>query len=220
MASLIVVLIIYIIFMAKSFLIVNAFEGLVIERFGKYYKTILQPGITFIVPFFDKVRARIDLREQTLDIPPQLAITKDNVTLSFDIVLFYNITNPKSAVYEIQNLRESLKYLMATALRDIVGKLKMNDVLNSRDTINDQLSKIFTEAVIKWGCQVNRVEITKIDPPKDIKDALQKENSISKKNANSETYQYSTFFKQTIQPGDVVRVLKVDGSNITIEKID
>ena len=96
----------------------------------------------------------------------------------------------------------------------------MNDALNSRDTINNQLSKIFTEAVIKWGCQVNRIEITKIDPPKDIKDALQKENSNLKKNTNSETYQYSTFFKQTIQPGDVVRVLKVDGSNITIEKID
>lgn len=209
----------YIYFFRKSFVIIKTAEAFVIERFGKYHRTLEHPGLNFIFPFFDKIRASVDLREQTIDIPLQTVITKDNIEIKTEVVIFYQILDAKNAVYEVQNLSSAIKYLTQTIMRNVIGEMELTTTLTSRDVINTQINQVLNESTDKWGCKVTRVEITNFDIPKDIKEGFQR-NSSHFNSINASTYQYSTFFKQTIQPGDVVRVLKVDGSNITIEKIN
>ena len=174
MEFIITLLILVIIVAFKSIKIVNQSEVLVIERLGKYKKTA-DAGLNIVWPFIEKVRARVDLREQTMDVQPQSVITKDNVTIKIDTVVFYQITDPKSAVYEIQNLTSSIKYLTQTTMRDVIGKMELDTTLSSRDDINGQLRQILDEATDKWGCKVTRVEIKDIDPPKDIRDSMEKQ---------------------------------------------
>ncbi len=160
--------------LAGIFRIVNQSEVLVVERLGKYSRTA-EAGLNIILPFIERVRATVDLREQTMDVQPQSVITKDNVTIKIDTVVFYQITDPKSAVYEIQNLTSSIKYLTQTTMRDVIGKMELDTTLSSRDAINAQLRQILDEATDKWGCKVTRVEIKDIDPPKDIRDSMEKQ---------------------------------------------
>ena len=174
MGPVILILIIAIFIISKTFRIVNQSEVLVIERLGKYKKTATA-GLNIVLPFIEKVRARVDLREQTMDVQPQSVITKDNVTIKIDTVVFYQITDPKSAVYEIQNLTSSIKYLTQTTMRDVIGKMELDTTLSSRDDINAQLRQILDEATDRWGCKVTRVEIKDIDPPKDIRDSMEKQ---------------------------------------------
>ena len=168
------VFIVIFIILAMSLKIVNQSEVLVIERLGRYKKTA-SAGPNLILPFIERVRARVDLREQTMDVQPQSVITKDNVTIKIDTVVFYQITDAKSAVYEIQNLTASIKYLTQTTMRDVIGKMELDTTLSSRDDINGQLRQILDEATDKWGCKVTRVEIKDIDPPKDIRDSMEKQ---------------------------------------------
>ena len=171
----IIVLIIIVIFLAaKTFRVVTQAEVLIIERLGRYHRTA-EAGLNVIVPFLDKVRAHVDLREQTMDVQPQSVITKDNVTIRIDTVVFYQITEARSAVYEIQNLQNGIKYLTTTTIRDVVGKMDLDSTFSSREQINTQLRQILDVATDKWGCKVNRVEIKDIDPPKDIRDAMEKQ---------------------------------------------
>lgn len=170
-----IVLIIIVAFIAyKTFKIVPQAEVLIIERLGRYHRTA-EAGLNVIVPFLDKIRARVDLREQTMDVQPQSVITKDNVTIRIDTVVFYQITEPRSAIYEIQNLQNGIKYLTTTTIRDVVGKMDLDSTFSSREQINTQLRQILDVATDKWGCKVNRVEIKDIDPPKDIRDAMEKQ---------------------------------------------
>ena len=170
----IVVLVVIFFIFSKIFRIVNQSEVLVIERLGKYRKTATA-GLNIVLPFIERVRARVDLREQTMDVQPQSVITKDNVTIKIDTVVFYQITDAKSAVYEIQNLTSSIKYLTQTTMRDVIGKMELDTTLSSRDDINAQLRQILDEATDRWGCKVTRVEIKDIDPPKDIRDSMEKQ---------------------------------------------
>ena len=171
----IIVLIIIVIFLAaKTFRVVTQAEVLIIERLGRYHRTA-EAGLNVIVPFLDKVRAHVDLREQTMDVQPQSVITKDNVTIRIDTVVFYQITEARSAVYEIQNLQNGIKYLTTTTIRDVGGKMELDSTFSSREQINTQLRQILDVATDKWGCKVNRVEIKDIDPPKDIRDAMEKQ---------------------------------------------
>lgn len=160
--------------LAGIFRIVNQSEVLVVERLGKYNRTA-EAGLNIIIPFIERVRTTVDLRERTMDVQPQSVITKDNVTIKIDTVVFYQITDPKSAVYEIQNLASSIKYLTQTTMRDVIGKMELDTTLSSRDAINAQLRQILDEATDKWGCKVTRVEIKDIDPPKDIRDSMEKQ---------------------------------------------
>ena len=170
-----IVLLVFVLIIAfKSIKIVNKSEVLIVERLGKYHKTATS-GLNIIIPFLDKVRARVDLREQIMDVPPQRVITKDNVTIAIDTVVFYQITEPHKAVYEIQNLRVAIQNLTTTTMRDVVGKMDLDSTFSSRAQINEQLSAILDEGTEKWGCKVYRVEIKDIDPPKDIKDAMEKQ---------------------------------------------
>ena len=171
---LIVLLVIVLIIAFKSIKIVKQSEVYIIERLGKYHK-IADAGLTIIIPFFDHVRSVVSLKQQTMDIPPQGVITKDNVTITIDTVVFYKVTDPAKAVYEIQSLRKGIEYLAITTIRDIVGKMDLDQTFSSRDMINDQLRIILDEATDQWGCRVDRVEIKDITPPADIRDAMEKQ---------------------------------------------
>ena len=171
---LVILLVIVIILAAKTIKIVNQSEVYVIERLGKFDR-IADAGLTIIVPFVNSVRSVVSLKQQTMDIPPQNVITSDNVTITIDTVVFYKITDPQKAVYEIQNLKKGIEYLAITTIRDIVGKMQLDETFSSRDIINDKLRVILDEATDIWGCKVDRVEIKDITPPADIRDAMEKQ---------------------------------------------
>ncbi len=170
----IILVAIIVVIACKSIKVVNQSEVYIIERLGKYYKTA-EAGLTLIFPFVDRVSSVVLLKELTMDIPPQGVITKDNVTINIDTVVFYQITDPEKSVYEIANLKKGIEYLAITTIRDIVGKMDLDETFGSRDNINYQLRSILDEATDKWGCKINRVEIKDINPPADIRDAMEKQ---------------------------------------------
>lgn len=169
-----VIVAIIVVILLKSIKVVRQSEVYIIERLGKFHK-VATAGLNLIIPFFDHVRAVVSLKQQTMDIPPQGVITKDNVTITIDNVVFYQITDPQKAIYEIQNLKKAIEYLAITTIRDIVGKMDLDSTFSSRDAINTQLREILDEGTDKWGCKVDRVEIKDIRPPADIRDAMEKQ---------------------------------------------
>ncbi|MBP3801844.1 MAG: paraslipin [Clostridia bacterium] len=174
MTFLLILLAIIVIIAFMSIKIVKQSEVYIIERLGKFYK-VADAGLTIILPFFDHVRSVVSLKQQTMDVPPQGVITKDNVTITIDTVVFYQITDPAKAVYEIQNLKKGIEYLALTTIRDIIGKMSLDETFSSRDGINNKLRIVLDEATDRWGCKVDRVEIKDINPPADIRDAMEKE---------------------------------------------
>ena len=158
----------------KTIKVVRQSEVYIIERLGRFHK-IAEAGLTIIIPFLDRVRSVVSLKQQTMDIPPQGVITSDNVTITIDTVVFYKITDPAKAVYEIQSLKKGIEYLAITTIRDIVGKMELDQTFSSRDQINDRLRVILDEATDQWGCKIDRVEIKDITPPADIRDAMEKQ---------------------------------------------
>ena len=174
MPFLIILLVIIIIIAIKSIKVVRQSEVYIIERLGKFHK-IADAGLTIIIPFVDRVRSVVSLKQQTMDVPPQGVITKDNVTITIDTVVFYKVTDPAKAVYEIQSLKKGIEYLAITTIRDIVGKMDLDSTFSSRDAINDKLRVLLDEATDQWGCKIDRVEIKDITPPADIRDAMEKQ---------------------------------------------
>lgn len=170
----IVLLILLIIFLCFSVKIVKQSEVYIIERLGKFHKSA-DAGLTIIIPFVDRVRSIVSLKQQTLDIEPQEVITKDNVTITINTVVFYKITDPVSAVYEIQNLQKSIDYLAVTTMRDLVGKMDLDSTFTSRDVIDEKLKAMLDEATSKWGCSIYRVEVQDITLPPDIRDSMEKQ---------------------------------------------
>ena len=174
MLFLIIIAIILIVFVAMSVKIVRQSEVYIIERLGKFHK-IADAGLTIIIPFIDHVRSIVSLKQQTLDVAPQEVITKDNVTITINTVVFYRIMDPAKAVYEIQSLKKGIEYLSVTSIRDLVGKMDLDSTFSSRDTINDKLRSMLDEATNIWGCSIDRVEVQDITPPPDIRDAMEKQ---------------------------------------------
>ena len=174
MLFLIIIAIILIVFVAMSVKIVRQSEVYIIERLGKFHK-IADAGLTIIIPFIDHVRSIVRLKQQTLDVAPQEVITKDNVTITINTVVFYRIMDPAKAVYEIQSLKKGIEYLSVTSIRDLVGKMDLDSTFSSRDTINDKLRSMLDEATNIWGCSIDRVEVQDITPPPDIRDAMEKQ---------------------------------------------
>ena len=174
MLFLLIVLVAILVVAAMSIKIVKQSEVYIIERLGKFYK-VADAGLTIIIPFLDHVRSVVSLKQQTMDVPPQGVITKDNVTITIDTVVFYQITDPAKAVYEIQSLKKGIEYLAITTIRDIIGKMNLDETFSSRDGINNQLRIVLDEATDRWGCKIDRVEIKDINPPADIRDAMEKE---------------------------------------------
>jgi len=157
-----------------SFRVIRQSTVGVVERLGSYHR-LLPNGLQFVVPFIDRVLPLIDLREQVMDYPPQPVITKDNVTMQIDTVIYYQVTDPVRATYEIAKLRMGIETLTQTTIRNVIGELALDETLTSRERINAQLRLILDEATDKWGVKVNRVELKSIEPPKDIKDAMEKQ---------------------------------------------
>ena len=171
---LLIIVALLIIFAVMSVKIVRQSEVYIIERLGKFHK-VADAGLTIIIPFIDHVRSIVSLKQQTLDIAPQQVITKDNVTITINTVVFYRIVDPAKAVYEIQNLKKGIEYLSVTTMRDLVGKMDLDSTFSARDTINDKLRAILDEATTRWGCDIDRVEVQDIIPPADIRDAMEKQ---------------------------------------------
>ena len=169
------VLVLFALFVAaRTVRIIPQARAGVVERLGRYNRT-LQPGLTIVIPFIDKVKPMIDLREQVVSFPPQPVITADNVSVSVDTVLYFTITDPKSSTYEIANPLQAIEALTVTTLRNVIGGMTLEDTLTSRDQINSQLRVVLDEATGKWGIRVNRVEIKSIDPPGSIQEAMEKQ---------------------------------------------
>lgn len=185
-----------VLFALRGFKIVKQSETMIVERLGRYHRT-LNSGINIIWPVIDRPRAimwrqvrsgldgrvyattkpvvRIDLRESVYDFPKQSVITRDNVVTEINAVIYFQITDPVKAVYEIANLPEALEKLTQTTLRNVIGEMDLDETLTSRDTINSKLRRVLDEATHKWGVKVNRVELQDINPPHDIRDAMEKQ---------------------------------------------
>ncbi|NUS06116.1 MAG: SPFH/Band 7/PHB domain protein [Nonomuraea sp.] len=145
-----------------------------VERLGRYHRT-LKPGLNFVIPYVDRVYPMIDLREQVVTFRPQPVITEDNLVVEIDNVLYFQVTDPRAAAYEIANYIQAIEQLTVTTMRNVIGSMDLEKTLTSRDTINSQLRGVLDEATGKWGIRVNRVEVKAIDPPKTIKDAMEKQ---------------------------------------------
>jgi regulator of protease activity HflC (stomatin/prohibitin superfamily) len=168
------ILILVIVVLTKTVRIVPQARAGVVERFGKYRIT-LKAGLNVVMPFVDNVRYMIDLREQVVSFPPQPVITQDNLVVSIDTVIYFQVTDPVAATYEIANYIQAIEQLTMTTLRNIVGGMDLEQTLTSREEINGGLRGVLDEATGKWGVRVNRVEIKGIDPPVSIKDSMEKQ---------------------------------------------
>ena len=169
-----VLVVVAVLVFATSVKIVRQANGVVVERLGKYHKT-LDVGVHFVLPLFDKVLPPVSLKERVADFAPQPVITKDNVTMQIDTVVYYQVTDVKLFTYGVERPIAAIENLTATTLRNIVGELELDETLTSRDTVNTKMRSILDEATDPWGIKINRVELKNILPPQDIRDAMEKQ---------------------------------------------
>jgi len=146
----------------------------IVERLGRYQRT-LSPGLTLIIPFVDRVKPLIDLREQVVSFPPQPVITEDNLVVGIDTVIYFTVTDAKAATYEVANPLQAIEQLTVTTLRNVIGGLTLEETLTSRDQINTQLRVVLDEATGKWGIRVNRVELKSVEPPRTVQETMEKQ---------------------------------------------
>ena len=172
--AVIVVAIIVVVTLARTIRIIPQAQAGVVERLGRYSRT-LTPGLTLVVPFVDRIRSVIDLREQVVSFPPQPVITEDNLVVNIDSVIYFQVTDAKAATYEIANYIQAIEQLTVTTLRNVIGGMALEKTLTSRDEINGQLRGVLDDATGKWGIRVNRVELKAIDPPASIQDSMEKQ---------------------------------------------
>ncbi|MCU1509831.1 MAG: hypothetical protein JWR53_45 [Glaciihabitans sp.] len=171
---LVIVAIFVIVTLFRAVRIVPQATAGVVERLGKYHKTLL-PGLNILVPFVDRMRPLLDMREQVVSFPPQPVITEDNLVVSIDTVVYFQVTDARAATYEIRNYLGAVEQLTTTTLRNVVGSLNLEEALTSRDKINSQLRIVLDEATGKWGVRVGRVELKAIEPPVSIQDSMEKQ---------------------------------------------
>ncbi len=169
-----VIIVLALVVLARTVRIVPQARAGVVERLGRYSRT-LTPGLAIVVPFVDRVRGMIDLRETVVSFPPQPVITEDNLVVGIDTVIYYQVTDPRAATYEIANVVQAIEQLTVTTLRNVIGGIALEKTLTSRDQINGALRVVLDEATGPWGIRVNRVEIKAIDPPASVKDSMEKQ---------------------------------------------
>ncbi|MFC2007659.1 SPFH domain-containing protein [Chloroflexota bacterium] len=170
----IIILVLVLIMVARAVTVIHQSEKGVVERFGKFKET-MDPGLRFLIPFMDSLRARVDMRETVLDVEPQPVITKDNVTVTVDAVIYYFVTEARAVMYEVANFYSAITKLAQTNLRNVIGDMSLDETLTSRERINAALRETLDEATDKWGVRVTRVEVKEIEPPRDISDAMSKQ---------------------------------------------
>ena len=171
---LVLLVIIFGVILARSIRIIPQASAGLVERLGRYHRT-LGAGLTIIIPFVDRLRPLIDMRERVVSFPPQPVITEDNLVVSIDTVIYFQVTDPKSATYEIENVIQGIEQLTVTTLRNVVGGLDLEAALTSRDSINAALRGVLDDATGKWGVRVNRVELKAIDPPPSVQESMEKQ---------------------------------------------
>ena len=169
-----VVLLLILIILIRAVRIVPQAQAAIVERLGRYHRTLFA-GLAILLPFIDRVRERLDLREQVVSFPPQPVITEDNLVVSIDTVVYYQVNDPRAATYEVANYISAIEQLTVTTLRNVIGGLNLEGTLTSRDQINGQLRGVLDEATGKWGIRVNRVELKAIDPPGSVQEAMEKQ---------------------------------------------
>ncbi|MGA2470218.1 MAG: SPFH domain-containing protein [Solirubrobacteraceae bacterium] len=177
MAVVIVVLVLVVVALtvaARAIRVIPQARAGVLERLGRYNRT-LEPGLTLVMPFIERVRPLIDLREQVVNFSPQPVITQDNVVVAIETVLYFTITDPRAATYEIASPLQAIEQLTVTTLRNVIGGITLEESLTSRENVNTELRGVLDEATGKWGIRINRVEIKSVDPPPDIKAAMEKQ---------------------------------------------
>src|SRR5919107_2281401 len=172
--ALIVLAVFVFIVAASAVRIVPQARAGIVERLGRYART-LDPGLTLIVPFIDRVKPYIDLRGQVIWSPPQPVITEDNLVVGIDTVIYFTVTDPKAITYEVASPLQAIEQLTVTTLRNVIGGMTLEEALTSRDTINSQLRTVLDDATGRWGIRVNRVEVKAIDPPATIQEAMEKQ---------------------------------------------
>ncbi|MGB4324842.1 MAG: SPFH domain-containing protein [Candidatus Nanopelagicales bacterium] len=159
---------------SRTVVIVNQASTAIVERLGRYQRT-LTPGLSILIPLVDRIRERVDMREQVASFPPQPVITEDNLVVSIDTVVYFQVTDPKSATYEISSFILGIEQLTVTTLRNVIGSMDLEETLTSRDSINGQLRGVLDEATGRWGIRVNRVELKAIDPPHSVQESMEKQ---------------------------------------------
>jgi len=169
-----VIVVVAVVIASRAIRIIPQARAAVLERLGRYHRT-LEPGLTLITPFIDRVRPMIDLREQVVNFKPQAVITEDNVVVAIETVLYFQITDARAATYEIASPLQAIEQLTVTTLRNVIGGLTLEQTLTSREGVNTELRTVLDEATGKWGIRVSRVEIKSVDPPADIKAAMEKQ---------------------------------------------
>ena len=182
--AIIIVLLIVLIILISNIKIVPQAHSYIIERFGGYHTT-WGVGLHFKIPFFDRIAKKVNLKEHVVDFPPQPVITKDNVTMQIDTVVYYQITDPKLFAYGVERPMMAIENLTATTLRNIIGDLELDETLTSRDTVNTKMRSILDEATDPWGIKINRVELKNIMPPKEIQDAMERQMKAERERRES-----------------------------------
>jgi regulator of protease activity HflC (stomatin/prohibitin superfamily) len=170
-----IIILVVVVLLSMGIKKVNQYERGIVERWNAYEKTVA-PGLRYILPFAQRI-FRVNMREQVIDVPPQEIITEDNVVVTIDAVVYYQITDPVKALYEIEDFELAIVKLAQTTLRNIVGEMSLDTCLTSREKINIELRKVLDEATDKWGTKVNRIEVQRIDPPADIQMAMHKQKT-------------------------------------------
>ncbi len=171
---LIVVAVVVLFILSRAIRIVPQARAGLVERLGRYQRT-LAPGLALLVPFIDRLRPLVDLREQVVSFPPQPVITEENLVVNIDSVIYFQVTEPKAAVYEIADYIAGVEQLTVTTMRNVIGGMTLEETLTSRDKISGQLRGVLDEATTRWGIRVNRVELKAVDPPKTIQEAMEKQ---------------------------------------------
>ncbi len=209
MPTLLIIIAVVIFFIAATGLkIIRPWEKGLIERLGKYQRTV-SSGLTLLIPFLERI-IKVDMREQVVDIPPQAVITKDNVVVEVDAVVYYEITDPIKVIYNIADFYSAATKLAQTNLRDLVGDLALDESLTSRDKINTQLRQILDDATDKWGTKVTRVELQRIEPPADVTEAMHRQMKAERER------------RATILEAEGLKraaILKAEGEAAAIEKV-
>ena len=172
--ALIVVALVVLFTIARGVRIVPQARAGIVERLGRYQRT-LQPGLALVIPYVDRVRPLLDMREQVVSFPPQPVITEDNLTIQIDTVIYFQVTDPKAASYEIADFISAIEQLVLTTLRNVCGGMTLEQTLTSRDTVSAALRIVLDEATGRWGIRVNRVELKSVDPPPSIQEAMEKQ---------------------------------------------
>ena len=227
----IAVLAVLALFLSRTVVIVNQASTAIVERLGRFQRT-LTPGLTILIPFVDRIRERVDMREQVASFPPQPVITEDNLVVSIDTVVYFQVTDPKSATYEISSFLLGIEQLTVTTLRNVIGSMDLEQTLTSRDSINGQLRGVLDEATGRWGIRVNRVELKAIDPPHSVQESMEKQLKAERERRaailTAEGQKQSAILTaEGFAQSEVVRakadaeaeVLRAEGEAVALEKI-